>query len=331
MRSERPRAPFTAGRSSQSTIRHCRMARSKCQRAVGSVQTCRPLLPSGSCLTLAAGPPASRMMMSGIPDRPENEDKMLPADGATQEQPLPLSSKRLLLEATVEELRPGWPSEGHPAYRARQVLDWVIRRRAESFEPMSDLPLGSGSSSTPSGRVFGTRVALSQPFARRDRQAPAGVSRRPADRVRADGRGAAADRLHQHAGRLRHGLRLLRQRPEGGRAEPDRRRDRRAGAPAAEPPAAGRAVTHIVVMGMGESLANLDNLIAALDRICSAEEGLGIEPAPGDDLDGRACRRRSASWRRWTGSITWRSRCTRRPRSCGTSWCRSTRRSGWPP
>ena len=34
--------------------------------------------------------------------------------------------------------------------------------------------------------------------------------------------------------------------------------------------------THIVVMGMGESLANLDNLIAALDRLCSAEEGLGI-------------------------------------------------------
>ena len=32
-------------------------------------------------------------------------------------------------------------------------------------------------------------------------------------------------------------------------------------------------VTHIVVMGMGESLANLDNLIAALDRLCSAEEG----------------------------------------------------------
>src|SRR5207249_4075989 len=30
------------------------------------------------------------------------------------------------------------------------------------------------------------------------------------------------------------------------------------------------------VMGMGESLANLDNLVAALDRLCSAEEGLGI-------------------------------------------------------
>ncbi len=35
-------------------------------------------------------------------------------------------------------------------------------------------------------------------------------------------------------------------------------------------------ITHIVVMGMGESLANLDNLVGALDRLCSAEEGLGI-------------------------------------------------------
>ena len=35
-------------------------------------------------------------------------------------------------------------------------------------------------------------------------------------------------------------------------------------------------VTHVVVMGMGESLANLDNLIAALDRVCSREDGLGI-------------------------------------------------------
>ena len=49
-------------------------------------------------------------------------------------------------------------------------------------------------------------------------------------------------------------------------------------------------VTHLVVMGMGESLANLDNLIAALDRLCSAGEGLGIGQRTGDDLDGRASR-----------------------------------------
>ena len=34
-------------------------------------------------------------------------------------------------------------------------------------------------------------------------------------------------------------------------------------------------LTNIVVMGMGESLANLENLVAALDRIC-APDGLGL-------------------------------------------------------
>jgi 23S rRNA (adenine2503-C2)-methyltransferase len=39
---------------------------------------------------------------------------------------------------------------------------------------------------------------------------------------------------------------------------------------------AGETVTHIVVMGMGESLANLDSLVAALDFLCSADTGLGL-------------------------------------------------------
>jgi 23S rRNA (adenine2503-C2)-methyltransferase len=38
----------------------------------------------------------------------------------------------------------------------------------------------------------------------------------------------------------------------------------------------GNSITHIVVMGMGESLANLDQLIPALDRLCSAGSGLGL-------------------------------------------------------
>ena len=38
---------------------------------------------------------------------------------------------------------------------------------------------------------------------------------------------------------------------------------------------AGERLTNLVVMGMGESLANLDNLIPALDWLCSPE-GLGM-------------------------------------------------------
>src|SRR5262249_36945710 len=38
---------------------------------------------------------------------------------------------------------------------------------------------------------------------------------------------------------------------------------------------AEQRLTHIVVMGMGEPLANLDNLLAALD-VATAKDGLGI-------------------------------------------------------
>lgn len=39
---------------------------------------------------------------------------------------------------------------------------------------------------------------------------------------------------------------------------------------------AGRRLTHIVVMGMGEPLANLDNLLKALEIICDPHQGLGL-------------------------------------------------------
>lgn len=39
---------------------------------------------------------------------------------------------------------------------------------------------------------------------------------------------------------------------------------------------AGRRLTHIVVMGMGEPLANLDNLLKVLEIACNPHQGLGI-------------------------------------------------------
>ena len=73
--------------------------------------------------------------------------------------PAPLTAKRPVLSASEEEWR-GWMVErGYPAYRARQVLDWIIRRRAESFEPMSDLPKSLRCQLDADWMVFGTRVA----------------------------------------------------------------------------------------------------------------------------------------------------------------------------
>jgi 23S rRNA (adenine2503-C2)-methyltransferase len=41
---------------------------------------------------------------------------------------------------TLEELKSGFVAEGAPAYRAKQVTDWIYKKRAESFEAMTDLP-----------------------------------------------------------------------------------------------------------------------------------------------------------------------------------------------
>src|SRR5262249_20827350 len=54
--------------------------------------------------------------------------------------PAPRAAKCPILAARAAEWRAWMVEGGEPAYRARQVLDWVIRRRAASFEPMSDLP-----------------------------------------------------------------------------------------------------------------------------------------------------------------------------------------------
>ena len=217
-------------------------------------------------------------------------------------------SKRLLLEATADDLRGLACGAGPSCVSSPAGPRWVIRRRAESFDAMSDLPLALRRELEDEWAIFSTRVAFHG-------TSPDGTDklllechdRRRIECVLMASRSASAYGLHQHPGRLRHGLRLLRQRPEGRGAEPDAGRDRRAGAPAAQPAAARRdAITHIVVMGMGESLANLDNLIALLDRLCSPRSGLGLSHA-GQGPRRSACPRRSASWPPSTGNTTWPS------------------------
>jgi 23S rRNA (adenine2503-C2)-methyltransferase len=187
-----------------------------------------------------------------------------------------VTSQRPVLSATAPEWR-GWMIErGEPAYRSRQVLDWVIHRRAESFEPMSDLPRSLRQRLDAEWTVFGTRVIYHD-------AAPDGTDKlvlacRDGRRIEcvlmtegprrtvclstqvgcgmgcvfcASGlkgveRNLTTDEILEQVLHLRNLL------------PPD------------------ETVTHIVVMGMGESLANLDNLVAALDWLCSAEKGLGI-------------------------------------------------------
>ena len=178
---------------------------------------------------------------------------------------------RPLLDAPTAELA-GWMAErGHPAYRARQVVRWVFDRRAESFDGMSDLPEGLGPSWTP---VAGLRHArwpttTSPPTAPTSCCCPASDGRTVECVLMAEddrrtvcistqvgcGMGCVfcasglkgVERNLTAAEILEQVLRLRNLLPQDER------------------------LTNLVVMGMGESLANLDNLIPALDRLCSPE------------------------------------------------------------
>jgi 23S rRNA (adenine2503-C2)-methyltransferase len=165
---------------------------------------------------------------------------------------------------------------GYPVYHARQLFDWIIRRRAEAFESMSDLPRLLRLQLDADWIAFGTRVAYhgvapdgtnKLVLECRDSQRiecvlMAEASRRTvclstqvgcgmgcvfcASGLKGVERNLTADEIIEQVLYLRNLL------------PPD------------------ETITHLVVMGMGESLANVDNLIVALDRLCSPAEGLGI-------------------------------------------------------
>ena len=144
-----------------------------------------------------------------------------------------------LLDTTSADLRQWLTAHGHPGYRAAQIERWVLEKRAADFAAMSDLPVELRQQLA--SRVSNLHDAGRQPppGRRRHREAAAATGRRRADRVRAAAGRRAAHDLHQHPGRLRHGLRVLRQRPGRRRSQSDHGRNRRADAP---PPAlaAGR-------------------------------------------------------------------------------------------
>jgi 23S rRNA (adenine2503-C2)-methyltransferase len=182
---------------------------------------------------------------------------------------------RALLDLPRDELLAWLRARGQPPMRARQVRRWLVAGRAETFEEMTDLPAA-------------LRQALAAEFV------PLGtaVARHLAAR---DGTHKLLLRLHdgqliecvllQEAGRhtacistqvgcgmgcvfCASGLgSVVRNLPAGEILEQLLRLRNLL--------PAGERLTHVVVMGMGEPLANLDNLLDALDTV-TAKDGLGI-------------------------------------------------------
>jgi 23S rRNA (adenine2503-C2)-methyltransferase len=183
--------------------------------------------------------------------------------------------KRPLLEASSEEFRAWMAGRGHPGYRARQVLRWVFEHRAERFEAMSDLPKVLREQLDAEWVIFETEVVHHH------------VSPDGTDKLLlgcADGRRvecvlmAEADRrtvcISTQVGCgmgcvfCASGLKGVERNLTRGEIVEQVLRLRNLLPPE-------ERLTNLVVMGMGESLANLDNVLAALDRICSPE-GLGL-------------------------------------------------------
>ena len=182
-----------------------------------------------------------------------------------------------LLDPAVFATLPDWLAQrGHPAYRAKQVRQWLFATRAESFEEMTDLP----------SELRGQLAADFQLWTTID---PKASSRRPTAPKSCCCDWPTATRSNACCCATARGARSASVRRSAARWAA-------CSAPAAwmascEISPAGEIVeqmlrlarllpaderlSHIVVMGMGEPLANLDRLLPALADATSST-GLGI-------------------------------------------------------
>jgi 23S rRNA (adenine2503-C2)-methyltransferase len=208
--------------------------------------------------------PASVVQLSG------------PATRTGVSDPAPVPVKRSVLSASMAEWHNWFIERGHPAYRVRQVLDWIIHKRAQSFEVMSNLPKSLRRQLDAEWMVFATHVAYHE-------VASDGTNKLVLECH--DGRRIECVLMGEDSRRTvclstqvgcgigcifcASGLKGVERNLSTGEILEQVFRLRNLLPP-------DETVTHIVVMGMGESLANLDGLLPALDRLCSVKEGLGI-------------------------------------------------------
>src|SRR3954471_9412542 len=181
-----------------------------------------------------------------------------------------------LLDQSPEALRAWFAERGQPALRVKQVRRWVLAGRAESFEQMSDLPRDLRAELAKHFVPLGTRierhlVATDETHKllvrlADDRMVECVLSQEPSRRTAcistqvgcgmgcvfcASGLNGVVRNLT--TGEILEQLVRLRNLTPG----PDGR------------------LSNVVVMGMGEQLANLDNLIEALE-VAGHKDGLGI-------------------------------------------------------
>jgi 23S rRNA (adenine2503-C2)-methyltransferase len=195
----------------------------------------------------------------------------------TQEvnQPTNTKERRGFLDTPSEEFAAWLNSHDEPVMRARQLRRWIVAGRAESFDQMTDLP---GNLRRALAEVFeplSTRIAHHS-------QSPDGTHKlllRLADDqsiecvlIQENKRRTACISTQVGCGMgcvfCASGLNGVERNLTSGEILEQLIRLRNL-------LAAGQRLTHIVVMGMGEPLANLEALLAALE-IAGSKDGLDI-------------------------------------------------------
>jgi 23S rRNA (adenine2503-C2)-methyltransferase len=187
----------------------------------------------------------------------------------------PDATRSAVLDRSPAELRAWLAERGQPPMRVRQIRGWVLARRAESFEQMTDLPLTLRAELAEAFVPLGSRVS-------RHLVSLDGTHKLLLDL--ADGRQVECVLIREENRRTAcvstqvgcgmgcvfcaSGLNGLERNLTAGEILEQLVRVRNLTVP-------GERLTHVVVMGMGEPLANLDNLVAALE-VAGDANGLGI-------------------------------------------------------
>ncbi len=193
-----------------------------------------------------------------------------------------------ILDQSPEQLRDWIAERGEPPMRAKQIRRWILQSRATNFEQMSDLPKALRAELASSFAVFGSRI--DKHFASRDDTHKLLV--RLADGrliecvlIQDDGRATACISTQVGCGMgcvfCASGLNGVDRNLTPGEMLEQLVLLRNLTVEPNGPPQFGQTgalatrLTHVVVMGMGEPLANLENLLAAL-AVAGAKDGLDI-------------------------------------------------------
>jgi 23S rRNA (adenine2503-C2)-methyltransferase len=186
-----------------------------------------------------------------------------------------LYSRPAFLDQSAEEVRAWLAARGQPAWREKQIRRWLITNRAESFEQMSDLPKDLRPQLANAFAPLSTTIAKHQVA----KDSTHKLLLRLHDSrhiecvlIQEDDRRTACISTQVGCGMgcvfCASGLNGVERNLTAGEILEQLIRLRNL-LPAEE------RLTHIVVMGMGEPLANLDHLLQALE-VAGNKDGLGI-------------------------------------------------------